>query len=277
MTIKPSKVALVTGANGGIGLATLRALKDAGFVAVGAARREEGLEAIRTDGFPAVRIDVTDDQSMQEGVAEVDRVAGRIGVLVNNAGYGLAGPVELLDMDDLRTQFETNVFGLVRMCQLVLPAMREGSAGRIINISSVGGELTLPGEGAYHATKYAVESFSDALRVEVGQFGVKVVLVQPTGVRTNFFDTIAATATGREEGAYKPLMDGWRKLFGQVASGPGLVEPEAVARVIVKAATSANPAARYKAGWSAAVLTGTRSVMPDRAWDFGLRKMLGVS
>ncbi len=276
MSVKPSKVALVTGANGGIGRQTIEALSAAGFVAVGAARRPEAVDELRAAGFAAVRIDVTDESSMRDGVAETERIAGAIGVLVNNAGYGLAGPIELLDMDDVRRQFETNVFGLVRMCQLVLPAMRARGAGRIVNISSIAGELTMPGQGAYHASKYAVEAFSDALRLEVAPFGIDVVLVQPTGVRTSFFDRIGETSGGDNEGVYTPLMDGWRNLIARVQERPGgVIEAADVAGVVVKAATVEHPKARYKAGLSASAMAAVKTVMPDRVWDAGLRRALG--
>jgi NAD(P)-dependent dehydrogenase (short-subunit alcohol dehydrogenase family) len=277
MDIRPGKVALVTGASGGIGLATLRALEVAGFIAVGAARRPDAVEELRQQGFPAVRIDVTDEASMIEGVAETERLAGRVGVLVNNAGYGLAGPVELLDMDDLRSQFETNVFGLVRMCQLVLPAMRERGAGRIINVSSIVGEFSVPGQGAYSASKHAVEAFSDALRVEAGQFGVDVVLVQPTGVRTGFFDVIETNAADVDFGPYAAMMRNWQAMIEQTRNArAGVIEPEDVARVIVRAATADRPRARYRAGWTAALATGMRKAAPDAAWDRAMRRMLGV-
>jgi NAD(P)-dependent dehydrogenase (short-subunit alcohol dehydrogenase family) len=276
MSVKPSKVALVTGANGGIGRATVDALAAAGFIAVGAARRSEAVEELRAAGVPAVRIDVTDEASMVSGLAETQRIAGSVGVLVNNAGYGLAGPIELLEMDDVRRQFETNVFGLVRMCQLVLPAMREREAGRIINISSIAGEITLPGQGAYHASKYAVEAFSDALRVEVAPFGIDVVLVQPTGVRTSFFETIDDSAGVRDEGVYAALMSGWRDLLARTQQSPGgMIEPGDVARVITRAATAKHPKARYKAGWSASAMAAVKTVLPDRALDAGVQRALG--
>jgi len=277
MGVQAGTVALVTGANAGIGRETLRQLAAAGFVAVGAARRLEAVEELRAQGVLSVRIDVTDEASMVEGVADAERIAGPVGVLVNNAGYGLAGPVELLAMDDIRRQFETNVFGLVRMCQLVLPGMRERGAGRIVNVSSIAGELTLPGEGAYHASKYAVEAFSDALRVEVAPFGVEVALVQPTGVRTAFFDAMGSTTAGGDPGPYRQLVDGWRAMLERTQQSRfGLIEPADVARVIVRAATASHPKARYKAGWSGAVIAGVRTVMPDSAWDAAMRRGLGL-
>jgi len=279
----PSKVALVTGASSGIGRATVDALSRAGFVTVASARAPEDVATLERDGLLAVQIDVTDERSMAEGVAAAEAKGGRVGVLVNNAGWALAGPIEELDMADLRRQFETNVFGLVRMTQLVLPGMRERGAGRIVNIGSVGGQVTFPGEGAYHATKYAVEALSDALRVEVGQFGIEVVLVQPTAVRTPFLakldaqiadDAPAAEATS----PYAPLMTAFQTTMRelQARGGPTLVDPEAVARVVVKAAMADRPRARYKVGWSATVTAAARRTLPDRVWDTAVRKALRV-
>jgi NAD(P)-dependent dehydrogenase (short-subunit alcohol dehydrogenase family) len=180
-------------------------------------------------------------------------------------------------MDDLRRQFETNVFGLVRMCQLVLPAMRERGADRIINVSSIVGEFSVPGQGAYSASKHAVEAFSDALRVEAGQFGVDVVLVQPTGVRTGFFDVIETNAADVDFGPYAAMMRNWQAMIEQTRNArAGVIEPEDAARVIVRAATADRPRARYRAGWTAALATGMRKAAPDAAWDRAMRRMLGV-
>lgn len=276
---KPAKVALVTGASSGIGHATALALRDAGFVVVASARRPESIADLEAAGIATVRIDVADEASMREGVAEAERRAGRIGLLVNNAGYAQNGPLEEIPPAALRAQFETNVFGLVRMAQLVLPGMRERGAGRIVNVGSMGGSLTLPGGGAYHASKYAVEAISDALRVEVGQFGIDVVLIRPTGVSTPFMAKMeqsvpAAAATG----PYAPFMAGYERIVGGLTreGNPGLLTAEEVARVIVRAATAADPAPRYTVGWSARLAVASRRLLPDRAWDGVLRRVLGV-
>ena len=277
----PSRVALVTGASSGIGRASAFALQHAGFVVVASARSPQDVAALERDGLLAVAIDVTDERSMVAGVAAAEAKGGRIGVLVNNAGYALAGAIEELAMDDLRRQFETNLFGLIRMTQLVLPGMRERGAGRIVNIGSLGGEVTFPGEGAYHATKYAIEAISDALRVEVGQFGIEAVLIQPTVVRTPFLDKLDAqfpAATDAGASPYAPLLRAFQETMRlvQAKGGPALATTDAVARAVVKAATVDRPRARYKVGWSATATSATRRALPDGVWDTALRKALRV-
>ena len=175
MVVMTKRVALVTGCSSGIGQATAAALNQAGFTVWASARRTETLTGLVEAGCRAIQLDVDDEASM---VAAIERI-GPIDVLVNNAGYGLYGPVEQVGLTEIRRQFETNVFGLVRLTQLVLPGMRARRCGRILNVSSMGGRTTLPGGGFYHASKYAVEAISDALRIEVRPFGVQVVLIEP--------------------------------------------------------------------------------------------------
>jgi NAD(P)-dependent dehydrogenase (short-subunit alcohol dehydrogenase family) len=189
---------------------------------------------------------------------------------VNNAGFAVASPIEELDPDALRSQLEVNVVGLMRLTQLVLPAMRDHGSGRIINIGSVGGLFTAPGAGAYHMSKYALEALSDALRVEIRRFGIDVVLLEPTGVRTSFADTQLATMpdTGPESpyATFKASMDtGVRALFE--ADSRAVVTPEQVARVVTRAATTSRPRARYKVGAVAHVLPRLRRIVGDRGWD----------
>ncbi|MGH3555851.1 MAG: SDR family NAD(P)-dependent oxidoreductase, partial [Mycobacterium sp.] len=186
-----SKAVIVTGCSTGIGRATAQRLAKAGHVVYATARREESVADLRDAGARTLALDVTDEASMHAAVERVVAEQGAVGVLVNNAGYSQSGALETVPMADLRRQFETNVFGLVRMCQLVLPGMREQRWGRIVNISSMGANFTFPGAGAYHATKYAVEALSDALRFEVKKFGVDVVIIQPGLIRTEFAATAA--------------------------------------------------------------------------------------
>jgi NAD(P)-dependent dehydrogenase (short-subunit alcohol dehydrogenase family) len=262
------KVALVTGASSGIGRATARALAAEGAVVYATARRQYGVAGLEAEGLRGFRLDVTDEGSMFEAVRRVEAEHGAVDVLVNNAGYGLNGPAEELRMDDVRREFETNVFGLLRMGQLVLPGGR--GYGRIVNVGSVGGTFVAPGAGAYHASKYAVEALSDALRMEVGAFGVDVVLVQPTGVHTPFAAKINATMpdTGPES-PYAAFKENMARTTERMFSGGGygIVEAEDVAAVIVRAAGTRRPRARYKVGASAHVYTWMRRLLTDRAWD----------
>src|ERR1043165_7446850 len=180
---------LITACSSGIGHAAALALHEAGRSVVATARNPATLSGLADRGLRTLALDVTDEASMQ---AAVD-AAGPIGVLVNNAGYGLYGTVEQLPMTEIRRQFETNFFGLVRLTQLVLPGMRAAGGGRIINVSSMGGRATLPGGAFYHASKYAVEALSDGLRMEVARFGIDVGLIEPGPVKTPWNDVAAGS------------------------------------------------------------------------------------
>src|SRR5918998_5813824 len=181
-----SRAVLITGCSSGIGQATAEHLAQKGWTVYATARYIEAIAPLGERGCRLLPLDVTDEGSMRRAVEEVERAEGAIGVLINNAGYSQSGAVEDVPMEKVRRQFETNVFGLVRMCQLVLPGMRGQRWGRIFNISSMGGVLTFPGGGFYHATKHAVEALSDALRFEVAGFGVKVSVIEPGLIRTGF-------------------------------------------------------------------------------------------
>src|SRR5262245_37441474 len=177
---------LITGCSSGIGAATAVRLAAAGWTVYATARRPETLTDLARVGCRTLALDVTDEASMRAAVGVIEHEHGSVGALVNNAGYSQSGAVETIPMDRVRAQFETNVFGLIRLTQLVLPAMRRTRAGRIVNLSSMGGKLVFPGGGIYHATKYAIEALSDALRFEVRGFGIRVVLVEPGLIRTPF-------------------------------------------------------------------------------------------
>jgi NAD(P)-dependent dehydrogenase (short-subunit alcohol dehydrogenase family) len=266
------KVALVTGASSGIGAATARALARQGWTTYATARQTDRLAALAAEGLPTLALDVTDEQSMVAAVRQIEATHGAVDLLVNNAGYGQYGPVEELEPAALRRQFETNVFGLLRMSQLVLPGMRRRGAGRIINVGSIGGTFTAPGAGAYHASKWAVESFSDALRFEVQPFGVAVVLIQPTGVYTQFDQAMAQTMpdTGPES-PYATFKANHLRVTEQMfrpGSLAGIVHAEDVARVILRAATARRPRTRYKVGWSAHLYGALRRMVSDRTWDW---------
>ena len=207
---------------------------------------------------------------MEKAVAEVEK-DGPIGALINNAGYSQSGAIETIPMDSVRRQFETNVFGLMRMCQLVLPSMRAAGSGRIVNLSSMGGKLTFPGGGVYHATKHAVEALSDALRFEVKEFGVDVVVIEPGLIVTEFGET-AAGSLGEvaDHGPYDRFNADVARVTAEAYKG-GMARfgagPEAVAGKIAKALTARRPSTRYKVTPSARLVMGMRGLMTDRMWD----------
>jgi NAD(P)-dependent dehydrogenase (short-subunit alcohol dehydrogenase family) len=264
-----SKAVLITGCSTGIGRATAEHLARAGHTVYASARRPESIADLEAAGCRTLALDVTAEESMRAAVAAVEEAEGAVGVLVNNAGYSQSGAVETISLESLRAQFETNVFGLVRMCQLVLPGMRRQGRGRIVNVSSMGGKLTFPGGGAYHATKYAVEALSDALRFEVAGFGIDVSIIEPGLIRTRFAET-AVGSVARDEGPYSEFNTAVSAATAGVYEGPlGRLGggPEAVARAIEKAITARRPRTRYPVTASARVFMGQRALLPDRAWD----------
>ena len=269
---EPSKAVLVTGCSSGIGEATAERLVEGGWTVYATARKPESIEELAQKGCRTLALDVTDEESMKSAVAEVEEAEGAVGALVNNAGYSLSGALEGVRMEDVRKQFETNVFGLLRMCQLVLPGMRRQQRGRIVNVSSMGGKLVFPGGGVYHATKHAVEALSDALRFEVRGFGVDVVIIEPGLITTGFAD--AAVATIQEgadaDGTYEEFNRAVATSTADAYEGP-LAKlgggPETVARAIDKALTSRRPRTRYKVTPSARLALAQRRLLPDRAWD----------
>jgi len=270
---KLSRAVLITGCSSGIGAATAEHMARRGWPVYATARRPETLAALQAAGCRTLRLDVTDEESMRAAVETVERECGAVGVLVNNAGYAQDGAVEAVPMAELRRQFETNVFGAVRMCQLVLPGMRRQRWGRIVNVSSMGGRLTFPGGGAYHATKHALEAISDALRFEVRGFGVHVSLIEPGLILSSFGDTLLDKMSDHTEpeGPYASFheavsqrtLDAYKGRMARLTGAP----PSAVAKVIERAARSRSPRARYPVTAGARVMLGVRRVLPDRAFD----------
>ena len=269
--------AVVTGASTGIGRATAGRLKDAGFVVYATARRSTALSELDGEGFMARHLEVTDEAQCQALVAEVESDHGSVTVLVNNAGYSLQKPVEQATLSEARAQFETNVFGPMRLIQLVLPGMRRHSSGRIINVSSMGGRFTLPGGGVYHASKYAIEALTDALRLEVAAFGVEVVLVEPGVVQSEFGQSAATSDLLGDQTSADPYAVFNAKLNAALSNAysgnTGRFDPSVndVARVIVKAATTRRPRARYVVGAKARVVVNGRRLLPDPLWDQVIR------
>jgi NAD(P)-dependent dehydrogenase (short-subunit alcohol dehydrogenase family) len=271
--LPPAAAVLVTGCSTGIGRATVQALLGGPRPVWATARDVASLDDLATAGARVLPLDVTDEESMTAAVKTVEAEHGHVGALVNNAGYGEYGPVEQVPLEAVRRQFETNVFGLLRMCQLVLPGMRAAGHGRIVNMSSMGGRMTLPGGGIYHASKYAVEALSDALRFETAPFGVAVSVVAPGPVRTPFADE--ATAKSGDDGPYAEFM---RDVAARNSSAyhrpnaPGTMDPTAVAQVVVRALDAARPRPYYPVGFVSRQLVGARRLLPTRVWDSLLRR-----
>jgi NAD(P)-dependent dehydrogenase (short-subunit alcohol dehydrogenase family) len=269
----PSRAVLITGCSSGIGAATASRLARAGWTVYATARRPETLAALEADGCRTLALDVVDEASRQAAVDAVVDAEGAVGVLINNAGYSQSGAVESIPDDRVRAQFETNVFGPLALCRLVLPGMRDQGWGKIVQLSSMGGKLTFPGGGLYHATKHAVEAISDALRFEVKSFGVDVIVIEPGLITSGFGDAAvrglgAASATG---GPYEEFnravgeasRDVYEKGLLSKLGGP----PEAVAERIEDALNAKRPRARYTVTPSARALLALHAVLPDRGWD----------
>ncbi len=268
---------LVTGCSSGIGRATAQALVAAGHTVYATARRPETLADLQAAGARTLALDVTDEDSMKTAVAAVEDEHGTVGTLVNNAGYGVYGPVEEVAMDDVRRQFETNVFGLGRLTQLVLPGMRAAGGGRVVNVSSMGGRLVYPTGGWYHASKYAVEALSDALRVEVKPFGVDVVLVEPGLIRTEF-ESVASGGLSPEaaSGPYAVLRRTSDEVMRRGYSSRLGAEPSAVADVIVRAVAARRPRSRYVVTPAAKAQVQLRRLGGDRLWDAFVGRAYGL-
>ena len=267
-----NKIALVTGASSGIGAMTARELSKAGYTVYAAARRVDKMEVLKKDGIRPVSLDLTKEESMINCVETILKETGRIDVLVNNAGYGSYGAIEDVPMDEARRQFEVNLFGMARLIQLVTPGMRENHYGKIVNISSMGGKIWTKFGGWYHATKFAVEGFSDCLRMELEPFGIDVVVVEPGGIKTDW-GIIAAnhlkeTAKG---GAYEQYAnkaaDGMIKNY----SGNMLAKPELIAKTVKKAVTKKRPRTRYLVGFMAKPMVITQKIFGDRVFDWVIK------
>jgi NADP-dependent 3-hydroxy acid dehydrogenase YdfG len=283
----PSKAVLVTGCSSGIGEATAKRLAAHGWSVYASARRLESIEQLADTGCKLLQLDVTDEHSIRAAVETVEREHGAVGVLVNNAGYSQGGPIEQVPLEAVRRQFETNVFGAIALTQLVLPGMRAQHWGKVVNVGSMGGRLTLPGGGLYHATKYSLEAISDALRFEVRGFGVDVVLIEPGMITTEFGKTAAATVNEADSAAEAGERDGgdpYKKFNAKLAAmTAGVYEgpmrhlgggPGVVAKAIEKAISRRKAPSRMLLTPSAHLTVLQRKLLPDRLWDAMLRTQM---
>jgi NADP-dependent 3-hydroxy acid dehydrogenase YdfG len=267
--MKARQIALVTGATSGIGEATAYRLQARDYTVFAVGRNPTALDDLQSRGLEARTLDVTDEAAVTQLVEEIETDHGGVDLLVNSAGYPLPSPLEQVDLSDLRKLFETNVVATLHLSQTVLPGMRARRAGTIVNIGSTGGRFTTPGVGAYHICKYGLEALSLALRAEVAQFGVRVVLIDPTGVRTRFvaaqFETTPSYADDDPYGEFKRR---YRATTQALSEMPGvMIEADAVARIVVRAAESKNPKPRYIAGASGKASVLARTLLTDRMWD----------
>ena len=271
-----SKAVLITGCSTGIGRATALRLAKAGHTVYASARKLAAIQDLSSAGCTVLELDVCDEASIRAAVARVEAEHGAVGVLVNNAGYGSEGPIEEVPMEEVRRQFETNVFGLTLLTKLVLPGMRRQRWGKIVNLSSMGGRMTLPGGGFYHATKYAVEAISDALRFEVQGFGIDVVIIEPGPIKTEFGDTAIArvAALGGPDSPYKEFLDVLQRQIRDAYEGPMgrlAADADAVAKAIESAITASRPKTRYVITAAAHTMMALRRWLGDRGWDAMMR------
>lgn len=265
-------VALVTGASSGIGAATARRLAELDFIVYAGARRLERMSELTAAGIHVVSLDVSDDASMTSVVERILAEKGRIDVLVNNAGYGAYGAFEEIPLEDARAQMEVNVFGLARLTQLVLPRMREQRSGTIVNVSSMGGKITTPLGAWYHASKFAVEGMSDALRLELEPFGIRVVVVEPGAIATEWGgiarDSAVATSA---DGPYATLIAAAAQRLADADADAS--DPSVVADAIGRAVTARRPRTRYVVGSGARPALTARRLLGDRAFDAVIRRV----
>ncbi|WPV68075.1 oxidoreductase [Chitinophaga sp. LS1] len=259
-----AKTVLVTGASAGIGKATAILLAQNGYNVYGAARRTEKMRDLKEYGIQPIKLDITNDGSILACVDQIFREAGTIDILVNNAGFGTGGAIEDVSIEDARYQLEVNVFGAMRLTQLVLPKMRENKYGKIVNISSIGGKVAFPLAGWYHASKFAMEALSDALRMEVKEFGIDVIVIEPGGIKSEWAE-IANDHLIRISGhtAYKEMA----KSAVKSTLNLNLPAPSVIAKLIKKSIEATNPKTRYVGGFGAKPILGIRKIISDKLMD----------
>lgn len=275
--MKTPKVILITGASSGIGRDAALLLASQGHRVYAAARRIELLMPLAEHGIVPLRMDVTDSQSMSEGVKTVLDAEGRIDVLVNNAGYGYFGAIENVSLDEARRQLEVNVFGLAELSRLVLPAMRSQRSGRIINTSSIAGKIVLPFGGWYHVSKYSVEALSDAMRMELKPFGIDVSMIEPGGIRTDWGLIAAKHLEESSVGTpYEKLALTEADMLNKAYSGRFISNPKVVAHAISRAVNSRHPKARYRIGRFSHTGVAIHALLPARWWDALMRRFVMI-
>lgn len=271
--MKNEKVILITGASSGIGFDAAQTLAQQGHRVFAAARRTELMEPLKAYGVHVIKMDVTDEKTMQDGVETVIQYMGHIDVLINNAGYGYFGAIENVPMEEARRQLEVNVFGLARLTQLVLPYMRQQKSGRIINTSSIAGKMVFYMGGWYNVTKYSVEAFSDALRMEMKPYGIDVIKIEPGAIKTDWGIIAARHLKESSEGtAYEATGSQWAHNMDWFYKTNLLSSPSVITKAIVRAVNSRHPKARYCRGRFSIVGRIAHALMPARWWDALMRQ-----
>lgn len=271
--MKNEKVILITGASSGIGFDAAQTLAQQGHCVFAAARRTELMEPLKAYGVHVIKMDVTDEKTMQDGVETVIQYMGHIDVLINNAGYGYFGAIENVPMEEARRQLEVNVFGLARLTQLVLPYMRQQKSGRIINTSSIAGKMVFYMGGWYNVTKYSVEAFSDALRMEMKPYGIDVIKIEPGAIKTDWGIIAARHLKESSEGtAYEATGSQWAHNMDWFYKTNLLSSPSVITKAIVRAVNSRHPKARYCRGRFSIIGRIAHAIMPARWWDALMRQ-----
>jgi NAD(P)-dependent dehydrogenase (short-subunit alcohol dehydrogenase family) len=265
---------LITGCSSGIGRAAAQHLARQGRTVYATARSLDPLAELRRAGCQTLALDVRDEESIRAAVAAVEQEHGAVGTLVNNAGYAVSGAIEAVSLDAVRREFDTNVFGYVRMIQVVMPGMRRRGTGTIVNLSSVAGRVTMPGAGPYAASKYAIEAISDALRFEVGGFGVRVIVIEPGPIKTAFTETANAAMPVAGDSPYGAYHEAVAKGDAETDESFLAGNPEQVAKTIERAITADRPRARYRVTPVARVLPVIRGTLGGRGFDAFLRTQI---
>jgi NAD(P)-dependent dehydrogenase (short-subunit alcohol dehydrogenase family) len=262
------KVAIITGSSSGIGFETSLILARNGFHTYAAVRNLDKsqplIDMAKKDGLSiqAIELDVNNDKSVKDAINKVLSENKRIDVVVNNAGYALVGSFEDLSMDEIKSQFETNFFGAIRVIQAILPSMRNQRNGRIVNVSSMGGRMAIPLDSAYHGTKFALEGLSESLQYEVEQFGIKIIIIEPGAIKSNFFNNLKmASKAQRPDSPYTQMMQKLNAGFSFILENAA--HPVEVAKVILAAVTSEDPQLRYTVGDDAAMILQAKRTMSD--------------
>ena len=270
------KVILITGASSGIGFETAKKLAKEGHIVYGTSRNMDRLEKAKEFGIIPLELDVELDESCKNCIDTIIKKEGKIDVLINNAGFGSYGPIETVSIEDAKKQFEVNVYGVIRITKLVIPYMRNNKSGRIINVSSAGGRVTTYLGGWYHASKYAVEALSDSLRMELKSFGIKVSIIEPGGIKSNWGVITADNLLKSSENTpYENESIKVASIYKELYGGKSnlLTKPEVVAKKISKAVNKKHPRTRYLFGFGAKLMIFAHFILPNKTFDSIMKNM----